>query len=61
MLCFRESVGMSGRMLRKIPFLTYSYIISRDSTSLEQFLEAMEITVVKCKKEKESTESKLFA
>uniref|UniRef100_A0A1B6BWW7 Pachytene checkpoint protein 2 homolog n=1 Tax=Clastoptera arizonana TaxID=38151 RepID=A0A1B6BWW7_9HEMI len=57
----RESEGISGRMLRKIPFLTYSNFISGKSPSMTNFLEEMEKTVLKCKREKEKamTESKI--
>ncbi|XP_049815219.1 pachytene checkpoint protein 2 homolog [Schistocerca nitens] len=43
----RKSEGLSGRSLRKIPFLAHSYYIQKQTTSLEEFLEAMEKTVLK--------------
>lgn len=35
------SVGLSGRALRKIPFLTYSLFLKGNVVNLDQFLEGM--------------------
>lgn len=47
----RLSVGLTGRTLRKIPFLAHALYLTGDSISLSQFLKAMQLAVEKQKKE----------
>lgn len=47
----RASVGLSGRALRKMPFLAHALYLTGDSISLSQFLRAMQLAVEKQKKE----------
>lgn len=42
----QASVGLSGRALRKIPFLAYALFLNGNSVNLEQFFEAMEKAIV---------------
>ncbi|XP_026470288.1 pachytene checkpoint protein 2 homolog [Ctenocephalides felis] len=42
-----QSVGMSGRTLRKIPFLAHALYFNKSSTTMEDFLEAMLKAIVK--------------
>ncbi|KAI5709675.1 hypothetical protein M8J76_013142 [Diaphorina citri] len=42
----QKSTGLSGRTLRKIPFLTFVKYISNNSVSMENFLIALEKTVL---------------
>jgi hypothetical protein len=47
--CFscRQSEGLSGRTLRKIPFLAHAYYVQVPQVSLEDFLQAMHKAVMK--------------
>jgi hypothetical protein len=47
--CFpdRRSEGLSGRTLRKVPFLAHAYYIQVPQVSLEDFLKAMNKAVIK--------------
>ncbi|XP_032666799.1 pachytene checkpoint protein 2 homolog isoform X2 [Odontomachus brunneus] len=47
----RASVGLTGRALRKMPFLAHALYLTGDSISLSQFLRAMQLAVEKQKKE----------
>lgn len=38
---------MSGRMLRKLPFLAHAYCIQNGSTSLESYLHALQFVIEK--------------
>lgn len=44
-LDFRKSQAMSGRTLRKIPFLTHANFVRRDRSPLDEFIQAMDHTV----------------
>lgn len=37
----QQSLGLSGRSLRKIPFIAYSLFICNSPTPLDKFLEAL--------------------
>lgn len=50
-LC-EKSIGLSGRSLRKIPFIAHALFLSSSSVSLISFLEAMEKAVIKEKIER---------
>lgn len=50
-LIFRLSEGLSGRTLRKIPFLAHALFIKSRTASLDSFLIAMESAVAVQKKE----------
>lgn len=43
----RESEGLTGRALRKIPFLAHALYLSTDRTTLPKFLRAMHLAVQK--------------
>ncbi|XP_067001988.1 pachytene checkpoint protein 2 homolog isoform X1 [Anabrus simplex] len=43
----RQSIGLSGRTLRKIPFLAHAYFLHTTQVSLEKFIDAMKRTVTK--------------
>jgi hypothetical protein len=47
LLSYRQSEGLSGRTLRKIPFLAHAYYIQVPQVSLEDFLKAMHKAVIK--------------
>ncbi|XP_015517357.1 pachytene checkpoint protein 2 homolog isoform X1 [Neodiprion pinetum] len=47
----RESVGLSGRALRKIPFLAHSLYLRTKTANLSQFLRAMHLAVTKHKED----------
>jgi hypothetical protein len=49
LFCFpyRQSEGLSGRTLRKIPFLAHAYYVQVPQVSLEDFLKAMHKAVIK--------------
>lgn len=47
----RASVGLTGRALRKMPFLAHALYLSGESISLSQFLTALQLAVDKRKKE----------
>lgn len=42
-----KSVGMSGRSLRKIPFLAHSLYLDKNATTIEDFLQAMQKAIIK--------------
>ena len=44
---YRQSEGLSGRTLRKIPFLTHAYYVQVPKVSLEDFIKAMHKAVTK--------------
>ncbi|KAG8572262.1 hypothetical protein GDO81_011996, partial [Engystomops pustulosus] len=43
----RKSVGLSGRVLRKLPFLAHALFIQSPSVTIEKFLEALSLAVNK--------------
>jgi len=43
----RESEGLTGRTLRKIPFLAHALYTSTNKTTLSKFLKAMHSTILK--------------
>ncbi|KAJ9588802.1 hypothetical protein L9F63_017913 [Diploptera punctata] len=43
----RQSTGLSGRTLRKIPFLAHAYYVQAPQVSLEDFIKAMQKAVTK--------------
>jgi len=49
LFCFsyRQSEGLSGRTLRKIPFLAHAYYVQVPQVSLEEFIKAMHKAVTK--------------
>ncbi|XP_012256523.1 pachytene checkpoint protein 2 homolog isoform X2 [Athalia rosae] len=47
----RESVGLSGRALRKIPFLAHGLYLRTKTSTLSQFLRAMHFAVTKHKED----------
>ncbi|XP_014467669.1 PREDICTED: pachytene checkpoint protein 2 homolog isoform X2 [Dinoponera quadriceps] len=47
----RASVGLTGRALRKMPFLAHALYLSGVSISLSQFLKAMQLVIEKRKRE----------
>ncbi|XP_034030854.1 pachytene checkpoint protein 2 homolog [Thalassophryne amazonica] len=47
-----KSKGLSGRALRKLPFLAHALFVKTPTATLEKFLEAMACTVDKQKEEK---------
>lgn len=47
----RESVGLSGRALRKIPFLAHSLFLRKKTSNLYHFLRAMHLAVTKQKED----------
>lgn len=52
------SIGMSGRSLRKVPFLAHGLFVKEDQTTLLKFLSAMRSTVRKMKTDKTRLEKK---
>lgn len=46
-----SSAGLTGRTLRKIPFLAHALYLTGDSISLAQFLKALRLIVEKRKNE----------
>ncbi|XP_044736682.1 pachytene checkpoint protein 2 homolog [Chrysoperla carnea] len=52
------SVGLSGRTLRKIPFLAQALFLNKNKSSLREFLEAMRLAVLKHIEDTNSIESK---
>jgi len=44
---YRKSEGLSGRTLRKIPFLAHAYYVQVPQASLEDFIKAMNKAVTK--------------
>lgn len=50
-----QSVGLSGRSLRKIPFIAHALFLNTELVTLKQFLLAMEKAI-----EKEKTERQYF-
>lgn len=48
---FRLSEGLSGRALRKIPFLTHAHYIRTRIVDLKTFLDYLHKTVLKYKNE----------
>lgn len=44
---YRQSEGLSGRTLRKIPFLAHAYYVQVPQVSLEDFIKAMHKAVIK--------------
>ncbi|KOC61635.1 Pachytene checkpoint protein 2 like protein, partial [Habropoda laboriosa] len=46
----RMSAGLSGRSLRKIPFLTYAFHLQNKQCTLKRFLSAMYVTIIEQKK-----------
>lgn len=51
----QRSLGLSGRSLRKIPFIAYSLYICNSPAPLDQFLDALKKAV-----EREKSERKHF-
>lgn len=51
----QQSVGLSGRALRKIPFIAHALFLNSSYIMLKDFLEAMEKAI-----EKEKTERSYF-
>ncbi|XP_015599937.1 pachytene checkpoint protein 2 homolog [Cephus cinctus] len=53
MLCelSRQSVGLSGRVLRKIPFLAHALYLHTRTTTVPRFLRAMHLAIEKQKEE----------
>lgn len=51
-----KSLQLSGRTLRKIPFLAHALFLSTQNVTLEMFLEAMDLAV-----DKEHKDRKLFS
>lgn len=49
----QESVNLSGRVLRKIPFLAHAFHLKTKKCTLSRFLRAMHIAI---EREKENTE-----
>jgi len=49
LFCFSysQSEGLSGRTLRKIPFLAHAYYVQVPQVSLEEFIKAMHKAVTK--------------
>jgi hypothetical protein len=49
LFCFsyRQSEGLSGRTLRKIPFLAHAYYVQVPQVSLADFIKAMHKAVTK--------------
>ncbi|XP_028986042.1 pachytene checkpoint protein 2 homolog [Betta splendens] len=47
-----KSLGLSGRALRKLPFLAHALFVKTPTVTLERFLEAMDQAVAKQKEEK---------
>lgn len=50
-----KSMHLSGRTLRKIPFLAHALFLTSQNVTLEMFLEAMDLAV-----DKEHRDRKLF-
>lgn len=53
----RVSEGLTGRTLRKIPFLTHALHLSADRTTLSKFLKAMHSAILKIQQESELQQS----
>lgn len=51
-----NSINLSGRTLRKIPFLAHALFLTSQNVTLEMFLEAMDLAV-----DKEHKDRKLFS
>lgn len=49
----RDSVGLSGRSLRKMPFLAHAFFLHKDGITLDQYLNALSMAVSKHKQEKQ--------
>ncbi|EFN75303.1 Thyroid receptor-interacting protein 13 [Harpegnathos saltator] len=47
----RASIGLTGRTLRKMPFLAHAFYLTGDSISLSQFMKAMQLVIEKRKEE----------
>jgi SpoVK/Ycf46/Vps4 family AAA+-type ATPase len=43
----KKCIGLSGRTIRKLPFLSFSYYIFQETVNLEQFLLALQMTMEK--------------
>lgn len=52
-----KSTGLSGRTLRKIPFIAHALFLHRTPVSLEEFLEAMDKAIDREKKERKHFEN----
>ena len=55
---YRASVNLSGRTLKRIPFLTHVNFVKSENCSLEEYLDAMFRAVAVEKNEKEDIEIK---
>lgn len=44
-----QSLGLSGRSLRKIPFLAYALYLRKEKYTVSVFLDAMKIAIAKQK------------
>lgn len=53
----RVSEGLTGRTLRKIPFLAHALHLSTDNTTLSKFLKAMHSAILKVRQESELQQS----
>lgn len=49
----KQCEGLSGRSLRKIPFLAHAFFLNTEKMSLDQYLDALELCVDKEKKHRE--------
>lgn len=47
-----HSLGLSGRSLRKIPFIAHALFLNQSLVNMKDFLEAMEMAVSKEKSER---------
>ncbi|XP_055546823.1 pachytene checkpoint protein 2 homolog [Wyeomyia smithii] len=54
----RLSIGLSGRSLRKVPFLAHALFVKQNATTLLKFLGAMRSAVRRMKADKEMLDSK---
>lgn len=52
----QESVGLSGRILRKIPFLAHAFYLRTKKCTLSRFLRAMHLAVKRQKEEEDSVD-----
>lgn len=52
-----QSLGLSGRSLRKIPFIAHALFLNQSLVNLKEFLEAMEKAIFKEKSERNYFES----
>jgi hypothetical protein len=50
----KEAVGLTGRALRKLPFLAHALYLKKDSVTLREFLIAMRSAVDHTKRNKEN-------